>query len=116
MIIDNISIVHTISIESIAMVIAHGLPGQWMSVSFHTKNASGDLANVDSASIKIKDPTDTTRVSYTAANLVNEDTGKYRYDFQIPTVIIAGDWYIEITCTIGSRESVRTSHFEVSSN
>ena len=114
MIITNISIVNTIAIENIVMVIAHGLPGQWKSVTFHTRNASGDLANVDSASIKIKDPTDTTRVSYTAANLVNEDTGKYKYDFQIPTVVVEGDWYIEITATIGSRESVRTAHFEVS--
>jgi len=114
--IEIISIVPTIAIENIAMVIARCIPGQWNSVTFWTKNSAGVLSDVASASIVLKDPTDTTRVTYNADNLVKQATGKYRYDFQIPTVVIEGDWYVEITATIGSRESVRTAHFEVSSN
>jgi len=102
-----------IAIESIVVSQPVIIPGAWGRVSFRTKNIGGDLSNIDSASIVIKDITDTTRVGYTNTNLVNDDTGEYHYDFQIPEIALSGQWRVEITCTIGSRTAVRNVFFPV---
>lgn len=102
-----------IAIESIVMSQPRVIPGGWGRVSFRTKNVAGDYSNIDSASILLKDITDTTRVGYVVANLVNDDTGQYHYDFQVPSIALSGQWRVEITCTIASRDAVRNVFFEV---
>ena len=102
-----------IAIESIVMSQPRIIPGAWGRVSYKTKNIAGDYSDVDSTSIVVKDITDTTRVGYSNVNLVNDDTGEYHYDFQIPEIVLSGQWRVEISCTIGSRTAIRNVFFEV---
>ena len=108
----NVEVTDVITVEDARMSVAEGLPNKWLRLYFHTKNSSGALADA-TLSILVYDASRAIRVPYTAGNLVKTATGKYYYDFLIPSVVVPGDWYASVTATIGSRTTVKNVHFPV---
>jgi len=107
------SIDQPFTIEEIEMSIALAHPGQTQRLSFRTKNAGGSYADATSLSIIVKDPTSTQRVAYDADNLSDDGDGDYSYVFDIPDVVVDGEWHIAITATDSTGTDVRYIYFEV---
>ena len=101
------------TIEEIEMSIALAHPGQTQRLSFRTKNAGGSYADAASLSIIVKDPTNTQRVAYDSDNLSNGGVGDYSYTFDLPDVVVEGEWHVEISATDASGTDIRYVYFEV---
>lgn len=113
-VISNAYLQQAATVEVILMSSGIVLPGSTMRVRFDTKNLSGDLTAVDSILIVVKDPSDSTRVLYDAGNIEELATGQYMYIFDVPDIVIEGDWHVSVTAVIEEFTAKKNVHFRVS--
>lgn len=111
--ITGVSIVAPYTIEEIQMSLSWALPGQTQKVSYEVKSDAGVLTDADSTAIVARDPANSTRVVYDGDNLSTTGVGGYSYVFDVPDDVVEGDWYVNISATVGDDTTVRNAHFEV---
>lgn len=111
--ISNAYLQQAATIEVISMSAGIVLPGATVRVRYDTKDLDGDLVAASSTSIVVRDPSASNRVLYDAGNLSVLATGQYAYVFDVPDIVIEGDWYVNITAVIGDYTAKKNIHFRV---
>ena len=92
----------------------HFYPEQTVVTKWKTRYFVNDvLVDPDSFTIEVFDPKNVKRVSYNSTYLVKDSTGVYRYNFNIPTDVVEGNWRIMVKGTIGNWVTVLNVHLEV---
>lgn len=89
-------------------------PGETGVLYFEIRRTSdNELVTPDSFNIRVRDPSQSTRIVYNASLLVEDSTGVYRYTFQVPSRVLPGEWHIEVQSTVGSYTAVERVNFGV---
>lgn len=85
--------------------------GETITLKATVKDTDRALANpTTSITVTVKDPAGTTKVD--AQAMTNDSTGKYHYDYAIPSDATAGEWDVEVTASSG-KPSIERHAFTV---
>lgn len=94
------------------------LPEETVAVYYETvKTSDNQLTAPGSVNHRVYDPSNVERIAYDASRLVTIEAGKYRYYFDIPSVVLPGKWHINIQAVLGvgaeTENKVSNVYFDV---